>query len=416
MCHHHGRAQTRFSAFCGAISGLALGGITSALSAQAPERVDYLTFAQGAIPLSIAAAATSAGVTIDKALLAIDGNLGGFTLSLRMQPVNGETEIVYALPALTTFDRLAVPNVLETPSAGTTFTKLVEVYGSRTSATDGFTLLGSATLTTHARRGQITELTIVSRTPVQWVKLRLVGGIDTPRDQMFFEFSEIIGNGTQEPVRLVSHFNGAWQSRGVQIGLRQVGAVVSGCYDALGTLQGTVTGNILRATGAEARTGVKSLFILTVVDDTLLRGVRSTNGAPFRLYTSGPGPSSAARCPTPPPPALGCGAVIHGITFGFDSAVIKPESESVLTMLHDGLRNDPSTAITLEGHTSSEGTDAYNLSLSERRAQAVVADLVRRGIPSQRLKAVGIGEARPIATNDDESGRSLNRRVEVRCQ
>ena len=85
-------------------------------------------------------------------------------------------------------------------------------------------------------------------------------------------------------------------------------------------------------------------------------------------------------------------------------------------MLHDGLRNDASTAVVLEGHTSSEGTDAYNLALSQRRAQAVVADLVRRGIPSARLSAAGIGEARPIATNDDESGRSLNRRVEVHCR
>jgi outer membrane protein OmpA-like peptidoglycan-associated protein len=248
------------------------------------------------------------------------------------------------------------------------------------------------------------------------VKLRLVGGIDSQREQMFYEFSEIIGNGTQEPVDLVTHFTGAWQGRGVQIGLRQRGAAVSGCYDGLGVLNGTVTGNILRATGAESRTGVKSLFVLTVVQDTLLRGVRSTNGAPFRLYTSGPGPRTAARCPVPPPPALGCGAVIHGITFGFDSAVIKLEAAPVLAMLHDGLRNDASTAVVLEGHTSSEGTDAYNLALSQRRAQAVVADLVRRGIPSARLSAAGIGEARPIATNDDESGRSLNRRVEVHCR
>ncbi len=391
-------------------------GATPVQSQAAPERTDYLTFAQGAIPLSISAAATAAGVTIDKALATVDGNAAGFTLSLRPQRADGEIEITYALPSRTTFDRLAVPNVLETPSAGSTFSRLVEVYGSGSSATEGFTLLGSATLTTHARRGQVTEIAIKARMPVRWVKLRLVGGIDVQREQMFYEFSEIIGNGTQEPVDLATHFTGAWQGRGVQIGLRQSGAVVSGCYDGLGVLSGTVTGNILRATGAEQRTGVKSLFLLTVVEDTLLRGVRSTNGAPFRLYTSGPGPSTAARCPAPPPPALGCGSVIHGISFGFDSDVIKPESAPVLAMLHDGLRSDASASIVLEGHTSSEGTDAYNLALSQRRAQAVVADLVRRGIPAARLSAVGIGETRPIATNDDETGRSLNRRVEVHCR
>lgn len=389
---------------------------TAPLTGQAvPERIDYLTFAQGAIPLSISTAASAAGVTMDKAISTIDGNPAGFTLSLKMRRAADETEITYALPALTTFDRLAVPNVLETPSAGSTFSRVVEVYGSRVSATDGFTLLGSATLKTHARRGQVTELALAARTPVRWVKLRVVGGIDVQQEQTFYEFSEIIGNGTQEPVDLVTHFTGVWQGRGVQIGLRQRGAVVSGCYDALGVLQGTVTGNILRATGAEPRTGVKSLFVLTVVEDTLLRGVRSTNGAPFRLYTSAPGSTAAARCPTPPPPALGCGSVIHGIMFGFDSAVIKPESEPVLAMLYDGLRTDASAAVLLEGHTSSEGAEAYNLTLSRERAQAVVTDLVRRGIPAPQLRAAGAGEARPIATNDDESGRSLNRRVEVRC-
>ncbi len=111
---------------------------TSPLHAQAAqERTDYLTFAREAIPLSVSAAATAAGVTMDKARSSVDGNHSGFTLSLKMQRADGETEITYALPALTTFDRLAVPNVLETPSPGTTFSRVVEVYGSRTSATEG---------------------------------------------------------------------------------------------------------------------------------------------------------------------------------------------------------------------------------------------------------------------------------------
>jgi outer membrane protein OmpA-like peptidoglycan-associated protein len=113
---------------------------------------------------------------------------------------------------------------------------------------------------------------------------------------------------------------------------------------------------------------------------------------------------------------LGCGSVIHGITFGFDSAEIRPDSEPVLAALYDGLRADSSAAIVIEGHTSSEGSDAYNQRLSERRAEAVVADLVARGLPKNRVGATGLGEGRPIAPNTDESGRSLNRRVEVHCR
>ena len=67
------------------------------------------------------------------------------------------------------------------------------------------------------------------------------------------------------------------------------------------------------------------------------------------------------------------------------------------------------------GHSSSEGADDYNRALSERRAASVVAALIGLGMNDSALSAVGRGEDEPIASNDDEAGRSLNRRVEVRC-
>jgi outer membrane protein OmpA-like peptidoglycan-associated protein len=135
------------------------------------------------------------------------------------------------------------------------------------------------------------------------------------------------------------------------------------------------------------------------------------------MYTGPRAPEGTKPiCVAPAPPKLGCGSIIHGITFDFNSAAIRADSEPVLTRLYDGLRTDRSASIVIEGHTSSEGTSEYNQSLSERRARAVVADLVRRGMERARLSPSGAGETRPIATNDDESGRSLNRRVEVRCQ
>jgi OOP family OmpA-OmpF porin len=88
----------------------------------------------------------------------------------------------------------------------------------------------------------------------------------------------------------------------------------------------------------------------------------------------------------------------------------------VLRELFRNLGADRRASITIEGHTSSEGSDACNLRLSERRAQAVVADLTRRGLASQRVRAGGAGESRPIASNADENGRSMNRRVEVTCR
>ena len=377
--------------------------------------LDYLTFAQGALPLSIGGAGADLGADFTHAVRIIDGSPQGFTFTKLVGPET-DTEFIYELPALTTFTRFAVPNVLETPSPSQTFTKRVEVYGSASGPDGGWTLLAAATLATHEGRDQVTELALEETTPVRWIRLRLAGGIEVLRDQMFFEFSEIIGNGTQEVPELVDHFTGIWAPRGPPIELIQEGATVTGCYDRKSELEGTVTGNILRAGGIAPDDSVASLFILSVLADGTMRGVRSTNGAPFRLYTGPPAPEGMTTgCSAIPPPALGCGSVIHGINFDFDSATIRPDSEPVLADLFAGLQADAAATIVIEGHTSSEGSDAYNQALSERRAQAVVEDLVRRGLDRNRIRAVGRGEADPIASNDDESGRSLNRRVEVEC-
>jgi outer membrane protein OmpA-like peptidoglycan-associated protein len=394
----------------------AFAGIEPQQPSQAASRVDYLTFAQGAVPVRVGGLAGQLGMGFEEAIQATDGNPAPFGLTLKPGNADTDAEFVYELPAPTVFDRLAVPNVRETPSPGTTFTRLVEVHGSAAGPDTGFVLLGSTILTTHKAADQVTEISVQSKTPVRWVKLRLQGGIQVVNAQTFFEFSEIIGNGTQQTPALAVKFSGAWQGRGVLIRLLQDGATVSGCYDGDGRLNGTVTGNILRGTGANLRSGVRSSFLLAVSENGSLRGLRSTNGAPFTMYTGDSTPAGAVKCPAPEPPSLGCGSVIHGINFGYDSAAILPASEPVLAMLYDGLARAAATSVLIEGHTSSEGANEYNQSLSERRAAAVVADLVRRGIGAGRLRAGGAGETRPIASNNDETGRSLNRRVEVKCQ
>jgi OOP family OmpA-OmpF porin len=382
----------------------------------APQRVDYLTFANGAVPLGIGGPGAELGPNAEHQVFWIDGDPTprGFIDTTDMDVV---TEFTYELPASTTFDRFAVPSVTEVPSPSATFTRHVEVLGSSAGPDEGYEILASGTLQTHTGRGQVTELSIVASPAVRWVRVRLQGGIEILSERMGFEFSEIIGNGTQEEPALADHFSGAWDSRFVKMELLQDGPLVSGCYDSQGLLEGTVTGNTLRARGVD-QGGAKtvSLFVLSVLADGSLTGVRSTNGGPFRLY-EGPAVEDVPRldCLVPPPP-LGCGSVIHGINFDFDSADIRSSSEPVLAQLHAGLEGDPAAAIEIRGHTSSEGSDDYNQALSERRAQSVVDDLVARGLDAGRMTAVGVGEAEPIASNNDEAGRSLNRRVEVTCR
>ena len=173
-----------------------------------------------------------------------------------------------------------------------------------------------------------------------------------------------------------------------------------------------------------------STFVLAVAADGTIRGVRSTARRPFKLYTAPKtAPGAPSRC-VPPPPTLACGAVIHGVNFDIGAADIRPEAAPVLTALANGLRASVSgsasgpvgaasgASIVIEGHVANDGgvsADPSLPSLSLRRAQAVAAELVRRGLAADRVRAVGLGSTRPIAGNDDEYGRALNRRIEVRC-
>jgi outer membrane protein OmpA-like peptidoglycan-associated protein len=102
-----------------------------------------------------------------------------------------------------------------------------------------------------------------------------------------------------------------------------------------------------------------------------------------------------------------------GITFGFDSASLRPEFYSVLDRVADTLIQYDQTIIEVAGHTDSKGAEEYNQRLSEKRAQAVGDFLAQRGVNRQRLILTGAGETRPVASNETEEGRAQNRRVEI---
>ena len=105
--------------------------------------------------------------------------------------------------------------------------------------------------------------------------------------------------------------------------------------------------------------------------------------------------------------------VISNLQFDFDKAEIKPEYYSILDEVVSIMKMNPLMDILIEGHTDSMGSDTYNQKLSDRRSQAVKKYLVSKGIESQRMTAMGFGESKPIASNDTETGRSKNRRVEL---
>jgi outer membrane protein OmpA-like peptidoglycan-associated protein len=115
---------------------------------------------------------------------------------------------------------------------------------------------------------------------------------------------------------------------------------------------------------------------------------------------------------TPVPLEAGQTFVLKNIYFDLDKTILKPESKDELTRLHELLSNYPSMEIQVNGHTDSQASDAYNQQLSEGRAAAVVNYLKYKGVMGYRMRSAGFGEKVPVATNETEAGRALNRRVE----
>jgi OmpA-OmpF porin, OOP family len=99
--------------------------------------------------------------------------------------------------------------------------------------------------------------------------------------------------------------------------------------------------------------------------------------------------------------------------FDFDKAVLKPEGKAKLDDLADKVKGINLEVVIAVGHTDSKGTDGYNQKLSVRRAEAVKAYLVSKGIESNRVYTEGKGEGQPVADNATSEGRAKNRRVEV---
>ena len=112
---------------------------------------------------------------------------------------------------------------------------------------------------------------------------------------------------------------------------------------------------------------------------------------------------------------VGTSKILRNIYFDFDKATFKDESYSELNKLETMMAQNPGMIIEISGHTDNIGAKAYNLDLSQRRANAVKDFLVNKGIDARRINARGYGEERPLASNDDErEGREINRRVEFK--
>ena len=111
-------------------------------------------------------------------------------------------------------------------------------------------------------------------------------------------------------------------------------------------------------------------------------------------------------------PEVGESFVLRNVFFDFDKSTLKKESEVELNKLADYLASNKGIKIEIGGHTDNQGSESYNERLSSDRAKAVYDYLVNKGIDSKRMTYKGYGMSKPIASNDTEEGRALNRRTE----
>jgi OmpA-OmpF porin, OOP family len=136
--------------------------------------------------------------------------------------------------------------------------------------------------------------------------------------------------------------------------------------------------------------------------------------APAPAPAAAPAPV-AAPAPAPAPAPVAASKVTYAADafFDFDKAVLKPEGKAKLDDLVAKVKEVNLEVIIAVGHTDSVGTDAYNQKLSVKRADAVKAYLVSKGIEKNRVYTEGKGEKQPVADNKTSAGRAKNRRVEV---
>ncbi len=116
--------------------------------------------------------------------------------------------------------------------------------------------------------------------------------------------------------------------------------------------------------------------------------------------------------PKPPIVEYGKPLILKGVTFQTGKADLTENAKRVLDIVAESLMQYPEIEIEIRGYTDSVGSAAFNLNLSQRRAEAVRDYLVQKGIALKRLRAIGYGEANPIASNKTKEGRAKNRRIE----
>jgi outer membrane protein OmpA-like peptidoglycan-associated protein len=263
---------------------------------------------------------------------------------------------------------------------------------------------------------------VQAEVPGRWVRLTVQsnhGATD------YMELMDFRATGTQLTHTPVANISGTYATDYGNFHVRQEGSSLSGCYEYNeGVLSGGIEGRLLKFTWKEGESKGPAIMVITP-DGKQLFGLwwqEGQTGEPAGQWNGHKISDEVGTCPhwsggaaeqlTRDLEEFGR-ARVYGINFDTDSAVIREESKVTLDRIVSVLKANADWQMTIEGHTDSTGTAAHNQTLSEQRARAVKDYLQAAGVEPARLRAVGFGASKPVATNDTELGRSQNRRVEL---
>lgn len=403
--------------FLGALAAVVLAIPLAVAEESVPDdnAVDLLTLAEGAIIVSASANAPAAQSLTDGAPATAWHNEG------KRDPL--PYSFVFELRSPTVLRQVGVVGGGSRPGGAVgASVNDVRIEASTEGPDTGF---GEIAAFSAAKDGEtIADVDLTS--PVRWLRFN----IDSNYGNEFWTyFNEAIAFGTQEEANSPVDFNGVFQTgRADFLELKQEGTSLTGCYTqqsghTLGTLRGDVENGVARLIWKTDK-GIDGTALLALDGRGRLTGVQYRQKS-RSIWEGAPAAEGAVtQCSDVPPPAnpvlaaLGesCRVPLYGVLFDFDKATLKPASFPTLENVLEAMQQEPALNLTIEGHTDSDGTDAYNLDLSDARAASVVEWLVTHQVDPDRLLSAGRGETEPVASNDTADGRALNRRVElVKC-
>jgi outer membrane protein OmpA-like peptidoglycan-associated protein len=298
--------------------------------------------------------------------------------------------------------------------------KDIVVEVSDASESNGFRRIADVSL---QDRADNQKFPVSSEVPGRWVRLTTRNNHGSAEYIELFDFRAAGRQLTQTEFPDVT---GTYTTNYGDFHLKQEGTSITGCYEHKGGLiEGGVEGRVIKFMWSQADSKSQGPAIMVFTPDTSrMYGLwwDQGNDSARGVWNGTKKSTDVGSC------AHWAGGVeaqitkelnevgrvrVYGINFDSDSDYIKDESKPTLDKIGAMLKTKAAWKITIEGHTDSTSTAQHNQELSERRAAAVRNYLQSAGIDASRLKTVGYGATKPVASNDNELGRAQNRRVEL---